>query len=47
MLPNHSPLKVVENFTLLEALYRGRVDLGIGRASGTDGFTALAVCYKN
>ncbi|TCN28126.1 LLM class flavin-dependent oxidoreductase [Mesobacillus foraminis] len=43
MLPNHSPLKVVENFTLLEALYPGRVDLGIGRASGTDGLTALAL----
>ncbi|WP_066052139.1 LLM class flavin-dependent oxidoreductase [Robertmurraya korlensis] len=43
MLPNHSPLKVVENFTLLEALYPGRIDLGIGRASGTDGLTALAL----
>lgn len=43
MLPNHSPLKVAENFTLLEALYPGRVDLGIGRASGTDGLTALAL----
>jgi luciferase family oxidoreductase group 1 len=43
MLPNHSPLKVVENFTLLEALHPGRVDLGIGRASGTDGLTALAL----
>ena len=43
MLPNHSPLKVAENFTLLEALHPGRVDLGIGRASGTDGLTALAL----
>jgi luciferase family oxidoreductase group 1 len=43
ILPNHSPLKVAENFTLLEALYPGRVDLGIGRASGTDGLTALAL----
>lgn len=43
MLPNHSPLKVVENFTLLEALHPGRIDLGIGRASGTDGLTALAL----
>ncbi|WP_148359677.1 LLM class flavin-dependent oxidoreductase [Peribacillus simplex] len=43
MLPNHSPLKVMENFTLLEGLYPGRVDLGIGRASGTDGQTMLAL----
>ncbi|GAF64705.1 hypothetical protein BTS2_1601 [Bacillus sp. TS-2] len=43
MLPNHSPLKVVENFTLLEGLYPDRVDLGIGRASGTDGHTMLAL----
>ncbi|MDQ0268219.1 luciferase family oxidoreductase group 1 [Cytobacillus purgationiresistens] len=43
MLPNHSPLKVAENFSLLEALYPGRVDLGIGRAPGTDGLTALAL----
>lgn len=39
MIPNHSPLKVVENFSLLEALYPGRIDLGMGRASGTDGLT--------
>ncbi len=43
MLPNHSPLKVVENFTLLEALHPGRIDLGLGRASGTDGLTARAL----
>jgi luciferase family oxidoreductase group 1 len=43
MLPNHSPFKVVENFTLLEALHPGRIDLGIGRASGTDGWTAWAL----
>ena len=43
MLPNHSPLKVMENFTLLEGLYPGRVDLGIGRASGTDAQTMLAL----
>lgn len=43
MLPNHSPLKVMENFTLLEGLYPGRIDLGIGRASGTDGRTMLAL----
>lgn len=43
MLPNYSPLKVAENFTLLEALHPGRIDLGVGRASGTDGLTALAL----
>lgn len=40
MLPNHPPLVVAEQFALLEALYPGRVDLGIGRAPGTDGVTA-------
>ena len=43
MLPNHAPLKVAESFKLLEALYPGRIDLGIGRAPGTDGLTALAL----
>lgn len=43
MLPNHSPLKVAESFKLLEALYPGRIDLGIGRAPGTDTMTALAL----
>lgn len=43
MLPNHSPLKVAEHFSLLEALYPERIDLGIGRAPGTDGLTALAL----
>lgn len=43
MLPNHSALKVVENFRTLEAIYPGRIDLGIGRAPGTDGMTALAL----
>lgn len=43
MLPNHSPLKVAETFRLLEALHPGRVDLGIGRAPGTDQMTALAL----
>jgi len=43
MLPNHSPLKVAESFKLLEALYPDRVDLGIGRAPGTDMMTALAL----
>lgn len=40
MLPNHSSLKVAENFKLLEALYPGRIDLGLGRAPGGDRITA-------
>lgn len=43
MLPNHAPLKVAETFKMLESLYRGRIDLGIGRAPGTDPATALAL----
>jgi luciferase family oxidoreductase group 1 len=43
MMPNHSPLKVVENFSLLEAMHPGRIDLGIGRATGTDNVTAYAL----
>ncbi len=43
MLPNHSSLKVVENFRTLEAIYPSRIDLGIGRAPGTDGLTAYAL----
>lgn len=43
MVPNHSPLKVVENFSILEALYPGRVDLGMGRASGTNPVTQMAL----
>lgn len=43
MLPNHSPLAVAETYKLLEALHPGRIDLGIGRAPGTDGRTALAL----
>ena len=43
MLPNHSPLKVAENFSLLEALHPERIDLGIGRAPGTDSLTAFAL----
>lgn len=41
MLPNHSPLKVAETFKMLEALYPGRIDLGIGRAPGTDPASAI------
>ncbi len=40
MLPNHSTLKVAENFKLLEALFPNRIDLGIGRAPGGDRLTA-------
>ncbi len=40
MLPNHSPLKVAETFRVLEAMYPGRIDLGLGRAPGTDPRTA-------
>ena len=43
MLPNHAPLKVAETFQVLEALHRGRIDLGIGRAPGTDPVTATAL----
>ena len=43
MLPNHTPLKVAETFHVLEALYPGRIDLGLGRAPGTDSLTALAL----
>ncbi len=43
MLPNHVPLVVAEQFGMLEALYPGRVDLGIGRAPGTDRVTATAL----
>ena len=43
MLPNHAPLVVAEQFGMLEALHPGRIDLGIGRAPGTDGITAAAL----
>ncbi len=43
MLPNHPPLVVAEQFGMLEALHPGRVDLGIGRAPGTDPVTAQAL----
>ena len=42
MLPNHAPLAIAEQFALLESLYPGRIDLGIGRAPGTDPRTAAA-----
>ncbi len=43
MLPNHAPLAVAEQFGTLEALAPGRIDLGLGRAPGTDGRTAAAL----
>jgi luciferase family oxidoreductase group 1 len=43
MLPNHAPLMVAERFRVLEALFPGRIDLGLGRAPGTDGLTARAL----
>ena len=43
MLPNHTPLQVVERYRTLEALHPGRIDLGIGRAAGTDPLTAQAL----
>lgn len=43
MLPNHAPLVVAEQFGTLESLYPGRIDLGLGRAPGTDQLTAMAL----
>ena len=43
MLPNHSPLVIAEQFGTLEALYPGRIDLGLGRAPGSDQATARAL----
>src|SRR3954468_19938406 len=43
MLPNHAPLVIAEQFGTLEALHPGRIDLGLGRAPGTDGYTAAAL----
>jgi luciferase family oxidoreductase group 1 len=43
MLPNHSPLVIAEQFGTLEALHPGRIDLGLGRAPGTDQMTLLAL----
>jgi luciferase family oxidoreductase group 1 len=47
MLPNHSTLKVAENFRLLEALYPGRIDLGLGRAPGGDRLSAQLLNPSN
>lgn len=43
MLPNHSPLVIAEQFGTLESLFPGRIDLGLGRAPGTDALTAMAL----
>ncbi len=43
MLPNHSSLVIAEQFGTLESLFPGRIDLGVGRAPGTDGLTAQAL----
>lgn len=47
MLPNHSALKVAENFRLLETLFPGRIDLGMGRAPGGDRITAMLLNPSN
>ena len=47
MLPNHAPLIVAEQFGTLESIYPGRIDLGLGRAPGTDQTTAMAIRGAN
>jgi len=47
MLPNHSVLKVVENFRMLEVLFPNRIGLGIGRAPGTDWITSSILNPSN
>ncbi len=47
MLSHYSPYKVAETFRVLEVLYPGRIDLGIGRAPGRDRHTAVALAYGN
>jgi luciferase family oxidoreductase group 1 len=47
MLPNHAPLVIAEQFGTLEALFPGRIDLGLGRAPGTDQLTARALRRGN
>lgn len=46
MLPNHAPLMVAERFKMLEALFPGRIDLGLGRAPGTDQITSVALRHR-
>src|SRR3546814_5417564 len=43
MLPNHAPMVIAEQFGTLEALFPGRIDLGLGRAPGSDGRVAQAL----
>lgn len=47
MLPNHAPLVIAEQFGTLEAIYPNRIDLGLGRAPGTDQLTAMALRRNN
>jgi luciferase family oxidoreductase group 1 len=47
MLPNHAPLIVAEQFGTLASLYPGRIDLGLGRAPGTDQVTSMAIRGEN
>ncbi len=47
MLPNHSPLIIAEQFGTLESIYPNRIDLGLGRAPGTDQMTAMALRRNN
>lgn len=47
MLPNHSPLVIAEQFGTLDSIYPGRIDLGLGRAPGTDQLTAMALRRNN
>ena len=47
MLPNHTPILVAEQFGTLESIYPGRIDLGLGRAPGTDQLTARAIRKNN
>ena len=46
MLPNHAPLVIAEQFGTLETLFPGRIDLGVGRAPGSDGMAAKALRYN-
>lgn len=47
MLPNHAPLRVVQQYRTLHALHPGRIDLGIGRAAGTDPLTSAALSGRS
>ncbi|MBS0253664.1 MAG: LLM class flavin-dependent oxidoreductase [Proteobacteria bacterium] len=47
MLPNHAPLQIAEQFGTLDALYPGRIDLGLGRAPGSDGRVAMALRHAD